>query len=202
MDEMDLRGYVLDLHIHPTFPALKIAGEAVTALAVKYDQYTRKDFIDWAKVMLEFLNSGGPLKVYMIHSEGSNEIATWGEIMSKTARSRGSPGAITDGALRDTPRILKLRPKFQVFARNITPLDAKGRLEYIEYNVPITCGGVKVSPGDLVLADHDGIVVLPKQQAEEIIPRCEKRLSIERKVGKMVSGKANVFEAVEKYGIF
>jgi 4-hydroxy-4-methyl-2-oxoglutarate aldolase len=202
MDEMDLQGYVVDLSIRPLFPYAKIAGEVVTAQAVKYDQYTKKEFIDWARVMLEFLTVGGPLKVYMIHSEGSNSIATWGEIMSKTALKMGSRGAITDGALRDTPRILKLRPKFQVFARNITPLDAKGRLEYVEYNVPITCGGVNANPGDLVLADHDGVVVLPRKRAEEIIRNCERRYSIETKVGNMVKGKASVFDAVEKYGIF
>jgi 4-hydroxy-4-methyl-2-oxoglutarate aldolase len=202
MDEMGLQGYVLDLDIRPLFPSVKLAGEAVTALAVKYDKYTKKEFLDWARVMLKFLNAGGPLKVYMVHSEGSSEIATWGEIMSKTGRSKGSGGAITDGAVRDTPRILKLRPAFQVFARNITPLDAKGRLEYVEYNLPITCGGVKVNSGDLVLGDQDGVVVLPRQDAEAIISACETRFSIERKVGTMVSGKSDVFEAVEKYGVF
>ncbi len=149
MDEMDLQGQVLDLSLKPLFPSMKITGEAVTALAVKYKQHTKKEFIDWARVMLEFLNTGGPLKVHMVHSEGSNSIATWGEIMSKTSRSKGSRGVITDGAVRDTPRILNLRPRFQVFARNITPLDAKGRLEYIQYNIPITCGGVNVNPGDI-----------------------------------------------------
>ncbi len=202
MDEMDLQGFVLDLNIRPLVPSIKIAGEAVTARAVKYEEYTKKEFIDWARIMLEFLTAGGPLKIYMVHSEGSGSIATWGEIMSKTARSKGSRGAITDGAVRDTPRILNLRPRFQVFARNITPLDAKGRLEYMEYNVPISCGGVKVNPGVLVLADHDGVVVLPRKNATEIISNCEKRYSIERKVGSLVKGKASVFDAVEKYGIF
>jgi 4-hydroxy-4-methyl-2-oxoglutarate aldolase len=61
---------------------------------------------------------------------------------------------------------------------------------------------VNVYPGDLVLADHDGIVVLPRERAEEIIANCEKRYSIETKVGNMVKGKASVFDAVEKYGIF
>jgi len=140
--------------------------------------------------------------VYIVHSEGSNAIATWGEIMSKAARSNGSRGAITDGAVRDTPRILNLRPRFQIFARNITPLDAKGRLEYVKYNIPITCGGVKVNPEDLILADHDGVVVLPRENAEKIIRNCEKRYSIENKVGNMVKRKVSVFDAVEKYGIF
>lgn len=202
MDEMDLKGYVLDSSIRPLFPSMKIAGEAVTALAEIYEQYAKKEFIDWARVMLEFLNSGGPLKIYVVHSEGSNSIATWGEIMSKTARRRGSRGVVTDGAVRDTPRIMKLRPRFQVLARNITPLDAKGRLEYVKYNIPITCGGVKVSPSDFILADHDGVVVLPRKDADEIITNCEKRYSIETKVGNMVRRKADVFEAVEKYGIF
>jgi len=181
---------------------MKLAGEAVTALAVRYEQHTKKEFIDWARIMLEFLTARGPLKVYIVHSEGSNAIATWGEIMSKTARSNGSRGAITDGAVRDTPRILNLRPRFQIFARNITPLDAKGRLEYVKYNIPITCGGVKVNPEDLILADHDGVVVLPRENAEKIIRNCEKRYSIENKVGNMVKRKVSVFDAVEKYGIF
>jgi len=202
MDEMDLQGHVMDPSIRPLFPAMKIAGEAVTALAVKYEQFTKKEFIDWARVMLEFLNTGGSFKVYIVHSEGSNSIATWGEIMSKTARSKGSRGAITDGAVRDTPRILNLHPRFQIFARNITPLDAKGRLEYIEYNIPITCGGVEVTPGDLVLADHDGIVVLPREKVGKIITNCEKRYAIETKVGNMVKRKMSVFDAVDKYKIF
>src|SRR5271166_3289835 len=186
MDEMGLQGYVLDLSIRPLHPSVKIAGEAVTALAVKYERYTKKEFIEWARVMLEFLEIGGPHTIYMIHSEGSSSIATWGEIMSKTARSRGAQGAITDGAMRDTPRILDIKPPFQVFARNVTPLDAKGRLEYVKRSLEISCGGVKVSPGDLVLGDNDGVVVLPRKHAPEIISRCEKRYSIENKVGSMV----------------
>ena len=81
--------------------------------------------------MLEFLETGGST-IDLVHSEGSDSIATWGEIMSKTARTRGARGVVTDGAVRDTPRILNIKPPFQVFARNITPLDAKGRLEVRE----------------------------------------------------------------------
>ena len=68
----------------------------------------------------------------------------------------------------------------------------------MKYDLEINCGGVKVNPGDLVLGDGDGVVVLPERHASEIISRCEKRYSIENKVGSMVVGNASVFDAVEK----
>jgi 4-hydroxy-4-methyl-2-oxoglutarate aldolase len=202
MDEMNILDHVIDPSIRPLYPNRKIVGKAITGKVIKYDTYERKDFRDWAKVMVEMLSVAEPGDIFVIDSGGAKNIATWGEIMSRAAVNRGSVGAITDGAIRDTPRIFGIKPLFQVYYRAITPLDAKGRIQFIQYNSQITCGGVNVEPGDFILGDNDGVVFLPNSQARRIISKCEERYKIEQRVGVAVKNKANLLEAVDKYGIF
>ena len=136
--------------------------------------------------MLEFLETGGPQTIYLVHSEGSDSIATGRD----NEQDCTHPGRAWSGYGRRCKRHTEnteYQTPFQVFARNITPLDAKGRLEYVKYDLEINCGGVKVNPGDLVLGDGDGVVVLPERHASEIISRCEKRV-LDRKQGGFYGG--------------
>ena len=86
-------------------------------------------------------------------------IAPWGELLSTAARARGAAGCVTDGLVRDVARIRAMR--FPVFHGGIGPLDTKGRAEMVEKDAPVDIAGVRVSPGDWVMGDVDGVVFIP-----------------------------------------
>jgi regulator of RNase E activity RraA len=101
-----------------------------------------------------------PRDVAVFGCGGSTRIAPWGELLSTAARVRGAAGCLTDGFVRDIRQIRRL--SFPVFHGGIAPLDSKGRGKVAEIDVPIRCAGVAVSPGDLVVGDADGVIVVPR----------------------------------------
>ena len=102
-----------------------------------------------------------PHDVAVLGCGGSQRIAPWGELLSTAARARGAAGCVTDGFVRDVRAIRKLG--FPVFHGGIAPLDSKGRGQVAEIDVPIRCAGVAVTPGDLVVGDADGVIVVPQK---------------------------------------
>jgi 4-hydroxy-4-methyl-2-oxoglutarate aldolase len=102
------------------------------------------------------LACGGPTEV----------IAPWGELLSTAARARQSAGCLTDGLVRDVTRIRAM--EFPVFHGGIGPLDTKNRAEMVAKDVPVTVAGVAISPGDWILGDVDGVVVIPADRAEQV----------------------------------
>jgi len=98
---------------------------------------------------------------------GSHRIAPWGELLSTAARARGAAGCLTDGFVRDVRQIREM--KFPVFHGGIAPLDSKGRGKVAQIDVVVRVGGVRVAPGDLVVGDVDGVVVVPQAIEDEVI---------------------------------
>jgi regulator of RNase E activity RraA len=99
--------------------------------------------------------------VVVLGCGGSHCIAPWGDLLTTASRARGAAGCVTDGYVRDIRAIRKLG--FPVYHGGIAPLDSKGRGKVAEIDVPIACAGVDVMPGDLVVGDADGIVVVPQR---------------------------------------
>lgn len=93
-------------------------------------------------------------------------IAPWGELLSTAAHARGAAGCVTDGLVRDVARIRAMR--FPVFAGGIGPLDTKGRAEMVEKDTVVDIAGVRVSPGDWVMGDIDGVVFVPADKADAV----------------------------------
>ena len=109
-----------------------------------------------------------PDDVVVLACDGPTErLAPWGELLSTAAECRGAAGCVTDGLVRDVRQIRTMR--FPVFAGGIGPLDSKGRGEMMAMDVPVNCGGVRVEPGDLVFGDVDGVVVLPRAIADDVL---------------------------------
>jgi len=123
----------------------------------------------------------------------------WGELLSTAARYRGCRGVVLDGPTRDTVAIKEMG--FPVFHAGFHPADSLGRLDVTGHDVPINCGGVLVDPGDLVLADHDGVVVVPLGVAEKVLRLAEEKVSGENLVRKALAGGMPTAEAFAKYGI-
>nr|MDO8133433.1 3-hexulose-6-phosphate synthase [Candidatus Njordarchaeum guaymaensis] len=154
-DAMHRRGEMKG--IHPVAPGLKMVGRAVTVRTYPGD---------WAKPV-ESIDIGGKGDVIVIEAGGQGP-AVWGELASWSCRVQGIEGVVIDGAIRDVEDIREMG--FPAFSRLISPTagEPKG---FGEINVEITCGEVKVKPGDYIIGDDNGIVVVPKESSVEVANR-------------------------------
>jgi 4-hydroxy-4-methyl-2-oxoglutarate aldolase len=123
----------------------------------------------------------------------------WGELLSTAAKYRGCRGVILDGPTRDSRAILAMN--FPVFHVGFHPADSLGRLDVVGHHLPIQCGGVLIHPGDLMLADHDGVVAVPQAAAEETLRLAEEKVSGENLVRKALAEGMTTTEAFANFGI-
>ncbi len=171
--------------VKPIVKGKKVVGKAVTV-------YTMDG--DWAKTV-EAIDVAGKGDVIVIKCSGDSS-AVWGELATRSCMNKGIEGVIIDGAVRDVDDIVKLG--FPVFAKKIVP-NAGEPKGFGEINVRIVCGGVEVNPGDWIVADDNGVMVVPKQRAYEIARRAlevkkhEDRIRAEIECGKTLA------EIVELY---
>lgn len=193
LDRLGYRQQVLRAELRPLFPQAKAAGFALTVQTVPARETAPAEPYKGELAAVDALRDGDVLVV------SPCAWSFWGELLSTAARYRGCRGVVLDGPTRDTQAIIELR--FPVFCRGVHPADSLGRLDVAGHNVPITCGGVLVYPGDLVLADHDGVVVVPHAQAEETLRLAEEKVSGENLVRKALAEGMSVTEAFRRYGI-
>jgi 3-hexulose-6-phosphate synthase/6-phospho-3-hexuloisomerase len=165
--------------VKPLFENIKLVGKAVTVQTFEGD---------WAKPVeaTDVANAGEVIVVYA----GSKDIAPWGELASWSCKQKGIAGFVIDGAVRDVDEIRRIQ--FPVFAKYIVP-NAGEPKGFGEINTEITCGGQEVKPGDWIIGDDNGVVVVPKERAYEIARRAmevwknEERVREEIKRGKTLS---------------
>ena len=130
---------------------------------------------------------------------GSMRSGLWGELLSTAAWRSGCVGAIVDGAVRDVVKMTAMG--FAVFARGTSPYDSRDRNRVIDVDVPVEIGGVRFSPGDLVIADADGIVVVPREVESEAIGAAWETVQAENVVREAIAGGMTAGEAFRKYGV-
>ena len=121
------------------------------------------------------------------------------EIEATAARARGARGAVIDGLVRDVKSIQRLG--FPVFAMGIKPVDSKGRGLVIDYNIPVQCGGILVTPGDLIFADFDGVVVIPASVLHESLKIAENKVIKENHSRRALLDGAYLSDVYAKYGV-
>jgi regulator of RNase E activity RraA len=116
---------------------------------------------------MDLIDSLRPDEVPVLACGGPTDlIAPWGELLTTAARARRAAGCVTDGLVRDVGRIRAMR--FPVFHGGIGPLDTRNRAEMVERDVPVEIAGARVTPGDWILGDVDGVVVVPAGQADAV----------------------------------
>lgn len=130
---------------------------------------------------------------------GSMRSGIWGELLSTAARNQGCIGAIIDGAIRDVPKISEM--KFPVFARGTCLYDSQNRQRVIDIDVPVELEGVVFSPGDLVFADRDGVVVVPQKVEKEAIAKAWEKVHAENITRDAIKDGMKAVAAYEKYGV-
>jgi 4-hydroxy-4-methyl-2-oxoglutarate aldolase len=119
-----------------------------------------------------------PKKSVLVISSDTTSCSSWGGLTSRYAKLSGIAGVVVFGAVRDTPEITKLR--LPVFASSVTPLSGYNRVEVTEVGEPINCGSGKVVKGDLVVADQDGVAVVPATHIQEVLGRTSKLVAKEK----------------------
>jgi 4-hydroxy-4-methyl-2-oxoglutarate aldolase len=158
LDELGYRDQAMPPSIRPLDDDLVMAGRARTGIYREVYSVVPGDNPYALEIAL--VDDLKPGDVAVLGCGGSTRIAPWGELLSTAARARGAAGCLTDGFVRDVKFIRRMQ--FPVFHGGIAPLDSKGRGKVAEIDVPIRCGGVAVSPGDLVVGDADGVIVVPR----------------------------------------
>jgi 4-hydroxy-4-methyl-2-oxoglutarate aldolase len=140
-----------------------------------------------------------PDEVLIAAAGGSLHSALWGELLSTASRNSGCIGAIVDGAVRDVAPIRRMN--FPVFARGTSVYDSQNRQRVIDLDVPVEIAGVRFSPGDLVFADLDGVVVVPREVEEEAIQRAWEKVHAENRTRDAIRNGLKATAAYKKYGV-
>ncbi len=165
LDSAGLRHHALRPFIRPLDEALVLFGRARTG---RYEPSgLPPDGHNPYALEMDLIDSLRPGEVAVLACNGpTDSIAPWGELLSTAARARRAAGCLTDGLVRDVARIRAMR--FPVFHGGIGPLDTRGRAEMVARDEPVTIAGVTVTPGDWVLGDADGVVVVPSDRADAV----------------------------------
>jgi 4-hydroxy-4-methyl-2-oxoglutarate aldolase len=195
LDDMGLRDHTLNNLIHPIRPDLVLAGRAKPMLASKVFELPDEPY----KVTIEALDSLKPDEVPVIVTNNDSSSATWGELLSTASRARGSRGTIIEGLARDTRQILAM--EYRLFCTGTTPTDSKGRSEVTEFDRQVRCGDATIKPGDIVFADLDGIVAIPKEFESEALDRAYRKVGRENKVRRDLERGKLLGETWRKHGV-
>ena len=153
--------------MRPIFTA-KFAGPAVTVLLKKEEHH---EGAAASQGMLDAIDAAPPGSVYVIVLEDGLDIAGIGGLMSTAMKYRGLAGAVVDASVRDLPQIKRLQ--FPVFSRGIVPSTSINHYRFAGANIPVTCAGARVNPNDIVVADEDGVAVVPRAHAAEILKKAQ-----------------------------
>jgi regulator of RNase E activity RraA len=186
------RGY-LHFDIRPRINDKRVVGPAVTVLeGPAPNAGPPQDALD-------LIDSADTGSVMVIATEGYCDVAVWGGLMTAGAYARGFAGAILDGGVRD---VLEIRRDydFPVYARSISPGSTVGRYKTLGKNLKVTIGGVEVSPGDLIVADVDGIVAVPRDRAAEVLSMSQEIDRREAEQAKLIVASKSLKEGLAKYG--
>ena len=180
-------------NMQPIFPT-KFAGTALTVKLVKQENHDA----DALSGMLKAIDSGGPGAVYVMQVEDGADIAGMGGLMGTAMFSRGFVGAVVDGGVRDLPQLKKIG--FPVFSTGPVPSTSVTHYRFGGMNIPVDCGGVKVNPNDIIVADQDGIVVVPRAHAAEVLVLAEKLDNSEHSMYPFIEKFHSIQEAVKQFG--
>jgi regulator of RNase E activity RraA len=177
----------------PGFKA-RIVGRAATALLRPVLKHDARKYPNYA---LQILDEAPPGSVLVYVLENGLEIAGMGNLMATTAKVRGLEGAVIDGAARDVEEVARIG--FPIFSRAISPATSVGRYVSVAKQIPVTCAGVVVKPGDYVVGDLDGVVVVPQEAADRVVALIEQYDEKESKMIPIIQREKSMLKALEIY---
>ena len=180
-------------HMQAIFPT-KFAGRALTVKLVKQENHDAGALSG----MLQAIDAGAAGSVYVMSVEDGADIAGMGGLMGTAMFARGFAGAVVDGGVRDLPQLKKLG--FPVYALGPVPSTSVSHYRFGGANVPVMCDGVQVMPDDIIVADQDGVVVVPKAHAAEVLLKAQALDESEHSMYPYIEKFRSIEEAVKKFG--
>lgn len=179
--------------MRPIFTS-RFAGFALTVLLKKEENQDP----DALKGMLTAIDQGAANSVYVMVVEGGNDIAGMGGLMGTAMSARNFSGAVIDGGVRDTAYLQKIG--FPVYALGIVPSTSVAHYRFAGANIAVVCDGVTVNPGDIVVADSDGVAVVPRSKAEKVLAMAQDMDYKEHSMYAEIEKLKSILEAVKKFG--
>jgi regulator of RNase E activity RraA len=193
LEEITGRKMYLSHRIRPIFPS-KFAGFALTVLLNKESNHDP----DALSGMLAAIDRGAPNSVYVMALEDGADIAGMGGLMGTAMAARNFSGAVIDGGVRDVAYLQKIG--FPVFALGIVPSTSVGHYRFAGSNIPVVCDGVSVNPADIVVADADGVAIIPRSAAAQVLARAQDLDFKEHSMYATIEKLKSIEEAVKKFG--
>jgi len=198
-DTLDRLGFMKQAMRHdirPLHPEFTIVGRARPLLWMNtYQPIEPNPYVNEIRA----IDSLRPGDVAVHSTDHSWNVAPWGELLSTAAKMRGANGTVADACVRDVRRIIEMG--FATFARGIMPLDSWGRGFVADVDVAVECGGVHVTPGELIFADYDGIIVVPKEVEDEALNRALEKATGENRTREALLQGRLLAEVYEQYGV-
>ena len=173
-----------------------IVGRARTFRWMEVDYVVEEDPYG---LEIEAIDSLRPGDVAVHSSDASWTNAPWGELMSTLAKRNGSAGCICDGLIRDCLQIIEIG--YPIFYGGIRPLDSKGRGRVMAYDVPVRCGDVLVRPGELIYADFDGVVAIPRDVEDEALRIADEKMNKENLTRRDLLAGRTLRDVFDEYGV-
>ena len=194
LEQLTGRKMYLSHKMQPIFPA-KFAGFALTVKLSKDEGSKDPGALSG---MLAALDQGARNSVWVMAVEDGADIAGMGGLMGTTMSARGYAGAVVDGGVRDVGQLRKIG--FPVYATGIVPSTSVGHYRFAGANVPMLCDGVEVQPGDIVAADADGVVIVPRARAEVVLALAQEMDFKEHSMYSIIEKYKSIQEAVKRFG--
>ena len=173
----------------------KFAGPAVTVMMKKEEH---KEGSAASQGMLDAIDAAPAGSVYVMVLENGADYAGIGGLMATAMKYRGLTAAVIDGSVRDTPQIHKLQ--FPVFSRGVVPSTTINHYRFAGANIPVTCAGVRVNPNDIIVGDEDGVAVVPRARAAEVLKKSQDLDNTEHSMLPFIEKFRSIKEAVAKFG--
>lgn len=187
------RGY-MDASIKPRINDKRVCGPAATVLEAATDEFLPPQHA------LDLIDEAEEGSVIVISIEGGqSDVAVWGGLMTAGAVANRHAGAVLDGGVRDLTEIRR-DYGFPVYARDVSPGTTLGRYKTVASQVPVRVGGVVVHPGDIIVADVDGVVVVPKARATEVLAAAREIDERELEQAKLIIAETSLRKGLAKYG--
>ena len=191
LDRLALKGAMIG--IRPIWPCPRIVGRAVT-VKIK-PAGLQKSKYHLGTPAIEAASAGD---IIVVDSGGRPDVSAWGGLLSLASKMKGLSGVVIDGACRDVDESRDVG--FPVYARAVVPVTARGRIMQDSFNVEIQCGGAQVHPGDCVIADGSGVVIIPQEKAQEVIAEAETIAGQEARMAAEIRKGRPVVEVMESLG--
>ncbi len=171
----------------------KFAGPAMTVLLKKEENKQGA-----LKELLDVIDATPPGSVYVMVLQDGLDFGAIGGLIATALKNRGVTGAVVDGSIRDLPQIKRLQ--FPVFSTGVVPSTTVNHYTFGGANIPVTCAGVRVNPNDIVAADEDGVVVVPRARAASVLKKAQELDDLEHSTFPFIEKFKSLKKAVEKFG--